>query len=265
MEPARISAIIPTRNRCELCRRAARSALDQSISPWEVLVCDDGSTDDTGPTFKRWAEREPRLRYVRIDRDGGTPAASRNAGIEAATGDWIAFLDDDDFWLREKLAFQEPLIGEFDVVAANAVRSDGDAYFPNLHTPVFPGRTQLVLDNPIINSTAVVRRSFIERVGGLRTDRRLAGIEDYCLWLDLVDAGARFLVLPNVLAVYETSAHGRLSDDAVRTQREIARHMFGRLRTRPLDGVVAGAAVFHTSRALKLAARQRLRRRSRSQ
>lgn len=93
-----LSAVIPTHNRGGLVCRAIDSALAQDHPPDEIVVVDDGSTDDTRERLARYAGR---VRYVAQANAGG--AAARNRGVEAATGDWIAFLDSDDIWLEGHL------------------------------------------------------------------------------------------------------------------------------------------------------------------
>lgn len=96
-----VSVIIPTYNRAYCLAEAIESVLSQTFQDFELIVVDDGSTDATARIICSYKER---LRYIRQDNAG--VSAARNAGIRAATGDWIAFLDSDDQWLPEKLAVQ---------------------------------------------------------------------------------------------------------------------------------------------------------------
>ena len=207
--PPRISVVIPTYQRLDGCRRAVSSVLDQELSPLEVLVCDDGSTDRTQEELESWAEREPRLRYLRLPRNHGAPAAARNLGTQNARGDWVAFLDDDDQWVRGKLRVQSEAIstGLYDVVASDATRSSGGPYF-GLECELEPDRAEFLRHNPIITSTAVARRSSLIAAEGF-TDSAMGmsirGVEDYAAWLKLAYRGARFLVLPDRLVIYEDS------------------------------------------------------------
>jgi GT2 family glycosyltransferase len=96
-----VSVIIPTYNRADLLPRAITSALEQTYRPHEVIVVDDGSTDDTADRCAEWGDH---IRYVRVE-NGGVSAA-RNAGIAIAGGEWIALLDSDDTWEPTKLEVQ---------------------------------------------------------------------------------------------------------------------------------------------------------------
>ena len=97
-----ISAVIPTYNRRDMVCEAIDSALTQTYPCHEIIVVDDGSTDGTGELLRE--KYGDRIRYIRQENAG--PSAARNRGIEAATGEWIAFLDSDDLWVEEKNELQ---------------------------------------------------------------------------------------------------------------------------------------------------------------
>src|SRR6201991_1950303 len=98
-----VSVVIPTRNRPELVLRAVRSALAQTLQEIEVVVVIDGPDPATVEALRGIGDE--RIRPVELPPAGGAPAA-RNQGVNAAAADWVAFLDDDDEWLPEKLATQ---------------------------------------------------------------------------------------------------------------------------------------------------------------
>src|SRR4029453_1391166 len=99
----KVSVVIPTHNRADLLDRAVRSALAQTHADLEVLIADDASSDGTGEVVARIGAA--RGKYFRHDGNRGV-AAARNTAITNATGEFIAFLDDDDEWLPEKLRIQ---------------------------------------------------------------------------------------------------------------------------------------------------------------
>lgn len=101
----RISVVIPVFNGERFLSDAIASALSQTLLPYEILVIDDGSTDGSTRIAESFG---PPVRVIRQENRG--EAAARNRGIEAAKGDWIAFLDCDDIWKREKLALQAALL-----------------------------------------------------------------------------------------------------------------------------------------------------------
>lgn len=115
-----MSVIVPTYNRAHFLERTIESIFAQSVAVDEVLLVDDGSTDDTQRVVERLRaahiEWEGRLRYLRQEQQGKSVAL--NTGLQAATGDWIAFNDSDDRWRPEKLDLQFSALGEFESAGA---------------------------------------------------------------------------------------------------------------------------------------------------
>jgi len=101
MIPEKVSVIIPTFNHAEFIASAVESCLAQTLSPWEVIVIDDGSEDGTNEVLSQFGSR---IRYIRQERAG--VSAARNRGIEESGGEFIAFLDADDIWAPERLERQ---------------------------------------------------------------------------------------------------------------------------------------------------------------
>lgn len=99
-----VTVIIPTYNRAHVLIRSIRSVLDQTYQNFELIIVDDGSTDNTGEIVKRFVN--DRLRYIRRNQSSGSPAAPTNIGIKAARGEYIAVQDSDDEWLPGKLEKQ---------------------------------------------------------------------------------------------------------------------------------------------------------------
>lgn len=211
--PLSVTVVIPTHNRCEGCKRAVASALEQDPPPLEVLVCDDGSQDATAEEFERLARDDSRVRYLRRPKSAGGPGPARNLGVSAARGEWVAFLDDDDRWLPGKLARQAPFMsnGRYEVVASDARRANGEAYFGSLGRDHVPSAPEMATGNPIITSTAVARRKSVLGARGFETGSWARGVEDYALWLRLADRGARFIVIDEPLIEYADSGESRLS------------------------------------------------------
>jgi glycosyltransferase involved in cell wall biosynthesis len=220
-----ISVVISTYERPDACERALRSVLSQTEPPLEVLVCDNGSTDDTEARIRAWEQRDQRIRYLRTSQNSGTPSTTRNLGIEHARGAFVAFLDDDDEWLPGKLAAQRVALAteSADAVATNALRSDGSIYFRDAPPSWRPTQTDLLWANPIITSSALVRREQLLSAGGFPTDIRFKGLEDYATWLELARRGARFLVVGDALVRYDDSSGDRLSRDRARIEMAVAR------------------------------------------
>jgi glycosyltransferase involved in cell wall biosynthesis len=243
---ASVTAVISTFERPDACERAVRSVLAQEPGPLEVLVCDDGSMDETAERFSD----DPRVRYVRVEPNRGTPAPARNAGVASARGEWVAFLDDDDEWLPGKLAAQLAHADQADVVATNAKTTEGELYFPSAPAVHRPARGELLAANPVIQSSAMVRRERLLAAGGFPEEPWLRGLEDYAAWLSLADTGARFVVLGDPLVRYTSHGESRFSGGApLRVELAAARLAWRRLRRSPRDGALLRAALNKTAAA----------------
>lgn len=182
---AKISVIITTWNRSKLLGNAIKSVLAQSLPPLEILVCDDGSTDNTYEVVSSFAD--PRLVWI-PSYHSGCPAIPRNRGIARSKGDWISFLDDDDEWLPEKLAVQIALLKSLDCLAGctHATGINGlagvELYNLGWYEPLLTFR-DLLHGNRVICSSALIHRSVLNKVGGFPEAVTLSSMEDYAFWL----------------------------------------------------------------------------------
>jgi teichuronic acid biosynthesis glycosyltransferase TuaG len=102
MDDKLVSVIVPAYKAAAFIGRTVESVIAQTYPHWEMLIADDCSPDDTRTVVAQWAQREPRVKLIALERNGG-PAAARNAALQRASGRWIAFLDSDDMWLPGKL------------------------------------------------------------------------------------------------------------------------------------------------------------------
>lgn len=194
-----VSVIIPTWNRATSLECAVRSALTQTHPPLEVLVCDDGSTDNTEQVVRSIGDS--RVVWCPGER-AGRPAIPRNRGIRASRGEWLAFLDDDDVWLPEKLAIQ---LERLQVSGCFASCSDAFRIMPDrgnqgcllgleINTLLFED----ILDvNRVICSSVLVSAVVVKIAGGFPESPSLLAIEDYALWLRLLSmTNFEFVALP---------------------------------------------------------------------
>lgn len=182
-----ISVVIPTHSRWPLLTRTLAGALAQEGVDHEVIVVDDCSTDETP---NRLAELdEPRLRTLRLDPNRGLVGA-RNHGLEAAAGEWVAFLDDDDLWSPHKLRLQLAAAREADadVCYASAFVVDAEMRVPDgLRAPDPAGIKNEILERQVIPggaSCVIARTALAREVGGF--DPRLPVVEDWDMWIRLL-------------------------------------------------------------------------------
>lgn len=185
-ETALVSVIVPTYNRAHVLPRTLQSVLAQTYPYFELLVIDDGSTDDTPRVMQPFLARDPRVRY-RMQPNGGVSAA-RNHGLREARGAYIAFLDSDDEWLPRKL---EKQIGLFEKLPAHVglVYTGLESVFATgrsvAEEPVHRGDVYAeLLERNVIHgggSNVVLRREAAEAAGFF--DEVLPAIEDWDYWI----------------------------------------------------------------------------------
>src|SRR5437660_2091289 len=173
-----VSVIIPTYNSAAMVTAAVESALAQTLPPLQVIVVDDGSTDDTRQQLSTY-----RVRYLHQPNQG--VAAARNLALRQATGDLIAFLDADDIWHPSKLELQIAAIeANPDLVLLGTSVFDWPAEQPTSVNRAgviksMPWR-KLAVKNHLVTSSIIVRRTALAQTGGF--DIALQGPEDHDLW-----------------------------------------------------------------------------------
>ena len=185
---ARVSVVIPTRNRSHFLRLALKSVLAQRGVELEIFVVDDGSTDDTQRFLAGIADE--RLQVVRHERPLGVNAA-RNAGLARASGRWIAFLDDDDLWAPDKLVQQVEAAKGSAWVYGGIVDIDVRGEIIGGGPPPSARRvvTELPRHNlmPAGSSNVLVESALLKDLDGF--DDRLRHVGDWDLWLRLARHG----------------------------------------------------------------------------
>jgi glycosyltransferase involved in cell wall biosynthesis len=183
-----VTVVIPTRNRSAFLKRALACALGQEEVDLEVVVVDDGSTDDTAGVLYRMGD--PRLRVVRNDVGAGV-ARARNRGMAVARGKWIAWLDDDDLWAPRKLraALEVAATKRADFVWCSALVVDTDGRLVGFE----PAGTAegfeagVLTRNPMPGgcSTAMARAEAVRTTGGF--DEQLHVVADWDYWIRLLE------------------------------------------------------------------------------
>jgi teichuronic acid biosynthesis glycosyltransferase TuaG len=221
MKPT-VSVIIPTWNRAQQLAEAVQSVLAQTHPVLEILVCDDGSDDNSHEVIT--AFNDDRIRWIDGPR-AGRPAVPRNRGIAVAKGEWLAFLDSDDKWLPEKIEQQLHLATEQNTkaVAANAWRVQPGKGRTAAYLQYPKNRialAELVNTNFVICSSALVHSSCFETAKGFPEAAELRAIEDYALWIRIA-AQTDFAYVKTPLVDYndEPAQSVRANDVSVAEQR----------------------------------------------
>jgi teichuronic acid biosynthesis glycosyltransferase TuaG len=226
----KVSVIIPTWNRANTVCNAIQSALDQTVLPLEIFVCDDGSTDGTERIVREFGD--PRIKWLPGSRSG-RPAVPRNRGVAASKGEWLAFLDSDDTWLPGKLERQLKAVSEEGCKASctNALRyvhgkeEDGTLLSWGKNRIRFE---DLVEENVVVCSSALVHRSLLNEAIGFPEETSLMALEDYALWLR-ISIQTDFAFIPEAQVVYfdDVDSGIRADSENVLIQR---RRVLGNLR-----------------------------------
>jgi glycosyltransferase involved in cell wall biosynthesis len=254
MSHPRVSIVIPSYNHAHFLGAALDSVRAQTVTDWECVVVNNYSTDNTEAVVA--AYDDPRIRLLNF-RNEGVIAASRNVGIQATTGEWVAFLDSDDWWEADKLERCLAAAGpDTDVVSHPEFFFKNDIVIDTTQVADAARvayRTLLFAGNCLSPSAIMIRRPLLERHGGFATDRELITAEDFELWLRLARDGARFAFVDKPLAYFRI--HGGQNSGSIVRHRDaslavLERHLDGlkdatvldRLRGRRARALVVYAA-----------------------
>lgn len=182
-----VSVIIPTHNRVKLLFRAIESVINQTYNDIEIIVVSDGSTDDTDVFMQRYLDNS-RVKYISYSPARGGNYA-RNKGIEAAEGEYIAFLDDDDEWIPTKIEKQVALMEENHEVGL--VYTGINCIYVNerisyIFKPIYRGdlSKEILFQNCIGSTSSVMLRQSLCRA--CRFDENLQARQDFDLWIKVL-------------------------------------------------------------------------------
>ncbi len=197
-----ITIIIPTYNRLEFLKRAVQSVIDQSYNYWQLIIVNDGSTDDT----KKWCQilSDDRILYLEKINEG-KPSLARNYAIPYIKGSWVAFLDSDDCWHVDKLKEQIKAAEENKQVGliftavrvGEKIRQHIFSQWTGIYDYLF-----LLVANYITTSSVMIRTDLFKKLGGFNS--KLTWAEDYDLWLKATNE-TQFYYLDKALIQYEYS------------------------------------------------------------
>jgi glycosyltransferase involved in cell wall biosynthesis len=199
------SVIIPTYNRADKLRLSLESLVAQTYKNFEAIVCDDGSTDNTKEIIEEFRNQLD-LKYLWSENWGG-PAKPRNNGIEVSRGEWICFLDSDDWWYPEKLETCLVYLENNDLIYHDLdIRSETETD-PKRKIGSWQLRGNILSDllisgNAINNSSVIVRKDLLMKVGCFSLDRNLIFLEDFDCWLRISKIESRFFYIEKSLGAY---------------------------------------------------------------
>lgn len=225
-----VSVIMCAYNGEQYIAQSILSVINQTYKNWELLVIDDGSEDRTREVVSEFQSKDDRIKY-HYQRNEGQGNA-RNNGIRRSRGELIAFLDQDDLWLNNKLHLQ---IDALNQTNADLVFSDGyifqteNDYNENVSFPLSYGMFNggemldlLFIENRIPVLTVLVRKKLLEKVGLIDENLSIKNCDDYDLWLRLAENGASFFGMREKLARYRVHSDQASKNIARSLKSEIA-------------------------------------------
>ncbi len=225
-----VSVILPTYNGSSWIQRAIESVISQSYKDWELIVVDDGSTDNTGQIVANMSQNDSRIRYIKNDVNSGIQKTLNN-GLNVAKGEYIARIDDDDYWVDiDKLQKQVDFMdGNPDYVLVGTgviiVNEKGDELFkylvPETNEQI---KKRLLGKNCFVHSSVMFKKSAVMQFGGYSEGVEEKHFEDYDLWLKLGTIG-KLANLP-IYGLKYTMREGSLSAvNRVEVFRKILKHL----------------------------------------
>ena len=206
-----VSIVIPTYNHAKFISKALKSVIDQTYENWEAIIIDNESVDETYKLINNF--NDPRIKYFKIS-NNGVIAKSRNLGIKQAKGDWLAFLDSDDWWTKDKLEICFRSINEevdfiyhdLEIVDKKSKSYFGKKKFKGRHLskPILKDLLIGVIaeGNAIGNSSVIVRKNMLDKIGGISENENLVASEDYNTWLRIAKITDKFKYIKKRLGYY---------------------------------------------------------------
>ncbi len=203
--PPLFSIIIPTYNRAEALNKCLESLVNQKFKNFEVLICDDGSTDNTSEIVDLF-EQKLNQKYL-VGKNSGGPAGPRNIGVANAAGEWLCFLDSDDWYAEDKLEYVSKInLENVDFIYHNLFIVKNDKVINEIksrHLSTSNAYHDLLFNmNAIPTSSVCVRKSVFDKTSGFLEKKEIIGLEDFQLWINLAKNGARFQYIDKPLGFY---------------------------------------------------------------
>lgn len=198
-----VSVIIPTYMREKYMFHTLNSIVTQTYTNIEIIVVSDCSPDNTELVVKSFNDN--RIKYISLEKNSGLPAVTRNIGIKQSKGKYIAFCDDDDIWSANKLEKQIKYFDAYDLVCTNRQYIDANNSLVVGRRLFIPPKFNLLfflLSSFITTSSVVIKRSFLDKIGGFGEYEKSRGLEDHELWCRFLITGGRIKFIDENLVNY---------------------------------------------------------------
>ena len=211
-----VTVITPLFNAQDFIGETIESVLDQTYQNWEMIIVDDCSTDNSRDIVKKYEAKESRIKLIELEKNFGGPARPRNVGLDISKGDYLAFLDADDVWLKNKLQVQinEMLVNNLDFTSTDSKFIDDNSIdtIINKHKIVIFFKkikrkatlSDVIKGSFISTSSAIVSKNFISKFD---ENKDFIGVEDMYLWMKILnEKNVRYKYITDKLIKYRVSS-----------------------------------------------------------
>lgn len=235
----KVSIVIPNYNRADCLERCLDSLVAQTFNDFEVIICDDGSTDNSEEVVNRYVDRL-NLKFETAINFGG-PARPRNLGIVSSRAPYIAFLDSDDWWTPNKLFNSIPLLeAGADLVyhdlyiVSSKHQTKYKRKIRSTHPKIPMFHSLLCTGFSIPNSSVIIRKKILEQIGGITEDKDLISVEDYDTWIRVSKITEKFVRLDTCDGYYWVGG-GNISAASQKQQSKIKKLYSQYIETLPIN------------------------------
>ena len=216
--PPLVSVVMPAYNCEKYIVEAIKSVLAQTYENWELLVLDDWSKDNTLQIIKQFSQKDSRIKVIPNGKNMGV-SATRNRGIEFASGDWIAFLDSDDMWKPSKLEKQLKVAdnnsAEFIFTGVSYINEKSEPFKGTFEVPEKVTYKKLRYQNVISCSSVLVKKKYFENIKMEKDEMH----EDYAVWLRILKLGVIAYGVNEPLLIYRISRNSK-SGNKIKTAKK---------------------------------------------
>ena len=189
----KVSVLMGIYNCADTLPQAVAAIRNQTYQNWELILCDDGSTDDTYEVAQKLALLDARIILLRNEQNLGLNQTLNNC-LAKATGEYVARMDGDDDCLPERFERQVALLEkhpEFQITSSPMILFDENGEWGQTTLPEFPTPAKVVEGTAICHAPVMLRKDCMDAVGGYTVDKKMLRVEDVNLWIKLYAAGYR--------------------------------------------------------------------------
>jgi len=210
-----VSIITPSYNSVRFISETIESVLDQTYKNWEMIIIDDGSSDNSTKIIESYLLKDSRIKLIKLSKNMG-PATTRNYGIKESKGRYIAFLDSDDLWYPDKLLQQIPFMHNNDIALSytryNHIEEKSKKIINEIYIPSKVSYSELLKQNIIGCLTAIYDTEKLGKIYMPEIRQR----QDYALWLDILKR------IPYAYGIEESLASYRVRSTSISSNKWIA-------------------------------------------